>query len=399
MEISRKAAAGRKNKGDIHITIEPAKSRKIVVESSIKTLYGDRIYADIEKELDRLKVDNIGILAEDDGALEYVIAARTEAAIAAATDNKIPPKISSRKVSVDPERLRRSRLYLPGNNPHLFTNARLFGADILLFDLEDSIPPAEKHATRYLVRNAIDSLDLGKSEISVRINPLSSPYGLDDLEVIVPAGPETIVLPKAESSDDVEKLKAEIARIQKEIGTDFDIGIIPLIESAKGVVNAPDIASVDGVIMLAFGAEDFTSDIGAERSREGKEQFVARCRVVLAAKAYGRMASDTVYSDLADEEGLIAGTIEARNLGFDGRGLIHPAQIEPVHEIFKPTDEQLLYAARVIAAAEEAEKTGAGVVAIGRKMIDPPVVARAKRQIALARKMGIQIPQPETSDE
>jgi len=395
MEIKKEATAGRLERGDVRATVKPGKGRNIEIKSSIMKMFGDRIREDCIAELDRLNVDNVQVNLEDDGGLKFVIAARVEAAVVEASGEQSPVKTRDVKIECSQERLRRSRLYIPGNNPHLFTNAWLFGADVLFLDLEDAVPPAEKFATRYVVRNAIHELNFGESEIAVRINPLSSPYGIDDLEVIVPVGPQVIVLPKAESAADIERLKSEIDRIQQAAGTDYEIGIVPIIESALGVIKAPEIAAVDGVIIIAFGAEDFTKDIGAERTRDGKEQFVARCQVVLAAKACGKMASDTVYSNFADEEGLIESTREAKSLGFDGRGLIHPGQVEPVHEVFKPTPDELLYAVRVINAAEEAELSGSGVIAIGRKMIDPPVVARARRLIALADKMGIELPKQE----
>ncbi len=395
MEIKKTVQVGRLERGDLRVTISPGKGRNIEIKSSISTMYGDRIREDCVAELDRLEVNNADVLIEDDGGLTYVISARVEAAVIGASGTKSTYKTSNKEIKYEPERLRRSRLYIPGNNPALFPNAWLFGADMLLLDLEDSVPPSEKFGTRYLVRNAILGTNFGDAELAVRINPLSSPYGMDDLDVIIPAGPEIIVLPKAESAEDIRKLKEKISRIQAEAGTDFDIGIIPIIESALGVIKAPEIAAEEGVVMLAFGAEDFTKDIGAERSRGGKEQFVARSSIVLAAKAYGKMASDTVFSDLSDDEGLLESTKEAKVLGFDGRGLIHPGQIEIVHKIFAPTREELVYAVRVITAAEEAESKGSGVVALGRKMIDPPVVARARRTLELARKMNLEIPEIE----
>ncbi len=395
MKIVRKAVAGRQNKGDIQITIRPFEERTLALKSSISSLYGKKISEDINNELDRLGVIGASVEAVDDGSLAYVIAARVEAAVAAASDDPAPFKTAQKNHSFEPERLRRSRLYIPGNNPYLFVNASLYGADMLLFDLEDSVPPAEKHATRYLVRNLLLDDRLGTAEIAVRINQLSGPFGLADLEIVVPAGPAVIALPKAESKAEVERLSAEIARIQTAAGTKHKIAIMPIIESALGVVKAPEIASAEGVIILAFGAEDFTKDIGAERTREGKEHLFARCSVVCAAKAYGRLASDTVYSDFGDIEGLVASTKEGRSLGFDGRGMIHPAQVAPVHEVFAPKHDELIFAVKAIAAAEEAERSGSGVVAIGSKMIDAPIIARAKRTIDMAVKMGIELPKIE----
>jgi len=393
MEIIRESSVGRKESGDTHISVSPSKNLSLEIRSSVERLYGDKLKREIENELERLGVDNGAFLVEDDGALKYITEARLEAAIVAATDDKIPYRKAETNHAFDIERLRRSRLYIPGNNPRLFQNAWLYGADMLLLDLEDSVTPSQKFSTRYLVRNTLLSLKFGQSETAVRINPVSSPFGLDDLKVIVPAGPEIIVLPKAESAQDIHDLKLEISRIQQDAGTDHKIGIVPIIESAMGIIRAEEIASVEGVIMLAFGAEDYTRDIGAERTRNGKEHFVARCNLVTAAKAHAKLVSDTVFSDFADKEGLINSTREARELGFDGKGLIHPSQIEPVHKVFTPDQSELLFAVKAIAAAEEAERNGSGVIAIGRKMIDQPIVERARRQLKLAEKMGIEIPE------
>lgn len=395
MLIIREATAGRQKKGDIHITLRPFEERTLHFKSTIGKLYGKKIEQEISAELDRLGVIGVAVKAIDDGALSYVISARVEAAVIAASDDIAPFKKADDNHSFDPDRLRRSRLYIPGNNPNLFVNVACFGGDMLLFDLEDSVTPSEKQATRYLVRNLILENRFRDSEVAVRINQLSGPFGMKDLEVIVPAGPAIIVLPKAESAEDVEALTSKIQEIQSEVNTRHKIAIMPIIESALGVVKAPEIASVNGVIMLAFGAEDFTKDIGAERTREGKEHFFARCSVVCAAKAYGRLASDTVFSDFGDVEGLIASTEEGKSLGFDGRGMIHPSQVEPVHKIYTPSEQEILFSIKAILAAQKAEEEGSGVVAIGNKMIDAPIIARARRIISIANKLGLKLPEIE----
>ncbi|MCD6418666.1 HpcH/HpaI aldolase/citrate lyase family protein [bacterium] len=286
------------------------------------------------------------------------------------------------------DKLRRSRLYMPGNNPYLSQNAFLFGADCIILDLEDSVPPSEKFSSRILVRNILKNVDFGDAEKTVRINPLSSPYGRDDLEEIVPAEPDAIFIPKAETADDVRIVDEIVAEIKAKHKIDKEIFYMPIIESAKGVWNAFEIASAtENVVLLAFGAEDFTRDIGAQRTRDGREQFVARSLVVLGAKAAGVQASDTVWSDIEDVEGLRKSTIEAKELGFDGKGAIHPSQVEIINELFSPTPEEIDYAKKVIAAFEEAKARGDGVIAIGRKMIDAPVVARAQRIIKMAQKI------------
>lgn len=287
------------------------------------------------------------------------------------------------------DRLRRSRLYMPGNNPYLSQNAFIFGADSIILDLEDSVPPAEKFASRILVRNILKNVEFGDTEKAVRINPLWSPFGRADLEEIIPAEPEIVLIPKTECGDDIRIVDDIIRDIKQKHGIESDIFYIPIIESAKGVWNAFDIASAsDWIASLAFGAEDFTKDIGARRSRDGREQFVARSMVVLGAKAAGVQASDTVWSDIDDVEGLKKSAQEARELGFDGKGAIHPEQVKIINSIFNPTADEIEYAKKVVAAFDEAEARGSGVVALGRKMIDPPVVARAQRIIKLAEKIG-----------
>ena len=286
------------------------------------------------------------------------------------------------------DKLRRSRLYMPGNNPYLSQNAFLFGADCIILDLEDSVPPSEKFSSRILVRNILKNVDFGDAEKTVRINPLSSPFGRDDIEEIVPAEPDAIFIPKAETADDVRIVDEIVAEVKAKHNIDKEIFYMPIIESAKGVWNAFEIASAtENVVLLAFGAEDFTRDIGAQRTRDGREQFVARSLVVLGAKAAGVQASDTVWSDIEDVEGLRKSTIEAKELGFDGKGAIHPSQVEIINELFSPTPEEIDYAKKVIAAFEEAKARGDGVIAIGRKMIDAPIVARAQRIIKMARKI------------
>jgi len=280
------------------------------------------------------------------------------------------------------DRIRRSRLYIPGNNPSIMQNIAVFGADTVILDLEDAVAPPEKDAARILVKYCLENVDFGRTEKGVRINPLNTPFGKKDLDMVLSSNVELIFLPKTESAEDVKELCSLIG--------DRKIWISPIIETAKGVLNSYEIASADPrVVMLCFGAEDFTRDIGAERTREGKELFWARSMIVMGAKAAGIQASDTVFSDINDMDGLIQETRFAKSLGFDGKGLIHPSQIEPVHMVFSPTKEEIEYARKVVDALREAEEKGLGVIALGRKMIDRPVAERAKRILKLAEELGL----------
>lgn len=277
------------------------------------------------------------------------------------------------------DKLRRTRLYMPGNNPNLLQNIAVFSADTVILDLEDAVAPSEKDAARILVKYALQNVDFGNSEKGVRINPLDTSYGKDDAEMAVNSKAEIIFLPKTELASQVKELEEIIGEKQ--------IRISPIIETAKGVLNANEIASASPkVVMLCFGAEDFTRDIGAERTKEGKELFWARAMIVMAAKANGIQASDTVFSDINDIEGLESETRFAKSLGFDGKGVIHPNQIEMINKVFQPTEEEIEYAKKVIEALETAKKQGKGTALLGRKMIDKPVAERARRIIKISEE-------------
>ena len=279
---------------------------------------------------------------------------------------------------------------MPGNNPDLMRNGGLYGADSVILDLEDSVSPGEKDAARILVRNTLLTIDYFDCERIVRINPLSTEYGADDLEMIVPYGVDTILVPKCECADDIKSVEKIIAGLEKKHSLGYEVLIMPLIETAKGILNAFEIGAASSrVVALCFGAEDFTADIGAERTKKGTESFTARSMLVLGAKAAGVQVIDTVFSDVKDEEGLIASTKEAMALGFEGKGVIHPAQIKPIHAVFSPTPERIEYANKVVAAIEKARSEGSGVATIGSKMIDAPIEKRARKILRLAEALGL----------
>jgi citrate lyase subunit beta/citryl-CoA lyase len=224
----------------------------------------------------------------------------------------------------------------------------------------------------------------------VRINP--TPAGLRDLPAIVPYGVNLILIPKAEKASDITEIANAIDQITTRHRITDPIWLMPILESAKGVLNAHAIgAAHERVAALSFGAEDFTRDIQAERTVEGRESFVARSLVVLGARAAGVQPIDTVFSDVEDSAGLRASVLEAISLGFEGKGCIHPRQIEVIHEAFRPKDADLVQALNVKAAMEEAERSGSGVISLGTKMVDPPVVARALRLLRVAAEMGIDV--------
>lgn len=278
-------------------------------------------------------------------------------------------------------KLRRTRLYIPGNNPHLVENAGLYGADAVILDLEDSVPITQKFDARILVKYSLQNVDFGKSEKWVRINGIDTPYWKKDLEEILPYC-EVINLPKVESLDDVNAADQEMSLIEDENGLE-PRKLVPIIETVRGLKNARNIATHPRVVALAWGGEDLTADLGIPRKKALILDYV-RAEIVLAAKAEKKQALDTVFSNVKDTEGLFNYAQRARYMGFDGIGVIHPNQIEVVHRAFKPTDEEIEEARRIIEAAKEAEREGKAVISLNGRMIDPPVVERARKILALA---------------
>lgn len=392
MEITKSFVAGKKGKADIEINLSPSKNESIEVtlESSVERLFGNHIRDYIKEYLSRFGITSCEVEVVDDGALDFVIKARVEAALYKFNSPFLDRfNFGKKEKKQKTDDLRRTRLYLPGNNPYIMEGGGLFGADVIILDLEDAVSQKEKIDARFLVRNALSVLDFGESEVIVRINPFSN-GGEDDVKSVLPALPDAIMLPKTGSARDVVKLDRLLEETEnKNSISPGEIKIFPLIETAEGVVNAYEIAKASKRnVMLTFGAEDFTADIGVKKSKEGKELFFAKSQIVLAARAAGIQASDTVYSDFEDIEGLILDTEASKSIGFDGRGVIHPLQIEHIHNIYKPSEEEIEYARKVVAALEEAKERGSGVASLGRKMIDAPVAERAKRILQLAKQYG-----------
>lgn len=282
--------------------------------------------------------------------------------------------------------MRRTMLYVPGNNAGMVKDVHIYGSDSIMFDLEDSVSINEKESARFLVYQALKTIDYGSKEIVVRVNGLNTPYGHEDFKAMVNARADIIRLPKTECADDVIEADNLITKLEKENGIEEGtIKLFAAIESALGVLNAYEIAkSSERLVGIAIGAEDFVTDIKTTRSSEGIELLNARSQIVLAARATGLSVIDTVFSDVEDEEGLIRETKLIKQLGFDGKSVINPRQIGPVHEIFTPTKLEIEKSVRIIEAIKEAEAKGSGVISLDGKMIDKPIVERARRVLDLA---------------
>ncbi|MEO8399095.1 MAG: aldolase/citrate lyase family protein [Ignavibacteriaceae bacterium] len=391
--ISSAGRNGELIKSDCYVEIELKNSGgiKIKLQSKVESMYGETIKNQIREMCSFFNIKNAKILFEDSGALPFVIAARFELAV-----KKLFPKSErefllpfnkKNNYKTAKDKLRRSRLYFPGNEPKFFINAGLYGSDAVILDLEDSVAPSEKEAAQLVVRNALRSVNFYGAERMVRINQL--PRGLEDLKFVVPHNVHVVLIPKCESAKQIIQVEQKIDEIKKQYEIKNEIYFIPIIESALGIIKSYEIASASKQnCALAIGLEDYTSDLGIQRTNEDKESLFAKSMVVNAAKAAGIQAMDSIFSDVTDMDGLKASVLEAKSLGFDGKGCIHPRQVKVVHQVFAPTEKEIENAHKIIKAFEEAEKKGLGVIALGSKMIDLPVVKNARRVIHLAKLSG-----------
>jgi citrate lyase subunit beta/citryl-CoA lyase len=385
--------SGPEIRSDLHVSIEPRERGGITVEleSRVKPYYGESIRRQAEEVLEALAVRHAQVSIHDEGALPFVIAARIEAAVRRAGLGEgtrvLPDRIALPESSAR-DRLRRSRLYVPGSEPKYFVNAALHGADAIILDLEDSVHASDKDSARLLVRNALRAVDFLQCERMVRINQL--PLGLEDLDEIVPESPDLILIPKVESPSQIVEATARMAQIKADYGVTRPIWLMPILESALGIENAFAIAQAsDKIVALTIGLEDYTADLGVVKTATGAESLYARQRVVNAAHAAGVQAIDSVFGDVGDMEGLRTWGLQSRALGFEGMGCVHPLQIAVIHDAFAPTMAEIERARKIVAAYNEAQQKGLGVVSLGSKMIDPPVVQRALKLMARAQAMGL----------
>lgn len=380
-------------RSDLQVRIEIHETGGIVVEieSRVKTYYGDAIRRQAEEVLEALGVRHARVEIHDEGALPFVVAARIEAAVRRAglgqNTRVLPDRLRLPEPSAR-DRVRRSRLYVPGSEPKYFINAALHGADGIILDLEDSVHVSEKDSARLVVRNALRAVDFLECERMVRINQL--PLGLEDLNEIVPESPDLILIPKVETPNQVIEVTRHIAEIKADYGITRPIWIMPILESALGIESAFAIAKAsEKTVALTIGLEDYTADLGVVKTSTGTESLYARQRVVNAAHAAGIQAIDSVFGDVGDMDALRAWGLNSRALGFEGMGCVHPTQIPVIHEAFAPSTAEIERARKIVAAYNEAQERGIGVVSLGSKMIDPPVVQRALKLIARAQAMGL----------
>jgi citrate lyase subunit beta/citryl-CoA lyase len=391
-EIITTGNKGKTIRSDCFVTFELKDSGglEILLESKVDVMYGNANRKLAEDVLNFFGIQNASLKIEDSGALPLVLTARIEAAVKKLVPSDkefLPDLLPENQYTTKNDRNRFSRLYLPGNSPSLMINAGIHHPDGIILDLEDAVAPDKKDEARYIVRNALRGIDFYGAERMVRIN--QGERGLDDLEWIIPHHVNLILLPKCEKPEQVRDINKRMDAIRKKTKQKDPVWIMPIIESALGIVNAYAIASAaDNVVAMAIGLEDYTADLGTRRTKEGTESFLARSMVVNAARAAGIQPIDSVFSDIGDMEGLKQNVLMSKALGFDGMGCIHPRQIKVIHENFAPSVDEIEKAKKIVFAFHKATEQGLGVVSLGTKMIDPPVVKRALNTINLAVKMG-----------
>jgi citrate lyase subunit beta/citryl-CoA lyase len=405
--MNKTGTAGNKGKGiksDCFVEFELRTDGGVQIElnSKVEAYYGNSNRKLAASVLEFFEIEHAHLTIDDTGALEFVLAARIEAAIKKVINTEksyLLPQREENKTPTAKGAFRFSRLYLPGNSPKLMINAGIHHPNGLILDLEDAVAPDKKFEARFLVRNALRSLHFYGAERMVRIN--QGKPGLEDLEFLIPHYPNLILIPKCESAEDILKVNKVIDKLKKQHHIETDVWLMPIVESTKGVMEAYNIArSADNLVAMAIGLEDYTADLGTRRTAEGTESFFARSMVVNACRAAGIQPIDSVFSDVADMEALAANVKVSKSLGFDGMGCIHPRQINVIHQNFAPEEAEIEKAKKIYLAFKDAQAKGLGVVSLGSKMIDPPVVKRAVTTIELAINTGKLSPdwQPATSN-
>ena len=288
------------------------------------------------------------------------------------------------------QKFRRTMLFMPGNNPGMLQDAAILGADSIILDLEDAVSLTEKDSARILVRDAIKTIDYSQVEVVVRVNPLDTEFGPHDVDMIARVKPDTLLIPKA----DVEEIKLVdrmLDKVEKEEGyVAGSIKLIALIETAIGLETVYEVIKASKrIVGVLLGGEDLTLDLGIKRTKEGEEIFYARNKVATVCRALKVDSIDTPFTDTNDYEGLAKDTAKAKSLGLTGKSAINPRQIEIIHSVFAPTEVELKQALRILDAMEEAEKEGKGVFSLDGKMIDAPVINRAKTTMELGQRLGL----------
>jgi len=392
-KIATAGNIGKKVRSDCYVTLELKDSGGIVIDqqSKVSVMYGEQNEKLCRDILAFFGIENAELKLEDKGALPLVIAARIEAAVKELIDTDkeyLLDFIKENKYTSEKEQFRFSRLYLPGNTPSMMLNAGIHHPNGIILDLEDSVAFNKKKEAQLLVRNALRGINFYGAERMVRINQF--PKGLEDIKYLIPNNVHLLLVPKCEGADQIKQLEEKIEEVKKQHKVDRPVLLMPIIESALGVEKAFEIATAsENVVAMAIGLEDYTADLGARRTNEATESFYARTRMVNACKAARIQPIDSVFSDVGDMDALRENVKVSKGLGFEGMGCIHPRQIKVIQESFAPEEAEIDKAKKIVNAFIDATERGLGVVSLGTKMIDPPVVKRAEKTINLAINLGL----------
>ena len=394
MPIKNYISGNPNTKSDFYVEFIPALSGgiKIDIQSNTKILHGSKLKHTSKQTVTDLGIKHGKLFVIDNGGQYFVLQARIESAVKSANPKMNLESLGDFKnhalYTSNRERFRRSRLYIPGNQAKLMLNAGIHKPDAIILDLEDSVANSEKDSARLIVRNALRHLDFFGAERMVRIN--QSKIGMKDLEAVIPHNVHVILVPKVEDAKQLKEVDDKIQTICTNCGMKNPVYLMPIIESASGILNSLEIAKASkNNVAITIGLEDYTADIGVQRTNKGQESLFARSHVVNAARAAGIQAIDTVFSDVNDEEQLRESVRDAKALGFDGKGCIHPRQIQPIHDEFAPSQSEIEKSKEIVLAFDKAEKQGLGVVSLGSRMIDPPVVKRAQHTMNLGITTGL----------
>jgi citrate lyase subunit beta/citryl-CoA lyase len=281
--------------------------------------------------------------------------------------------------------MRRSLLFMPGNNPAMLQNSDIFDSDAVIYDLEDAVSVTEKDSARILVSQFLKTKSQFPMEVVIRINGLDTEFYMDDLLAVLSNKIDTIMLPKA-SVKDLILLDEILTKLERERALTKRIHIIPIIELASSVLEIEEIVKQNRVNGVLLGAEDLTSDLDVQRTKQGDEILYPRMRLAIACAAYKIDSIDTPFTDTADEDGLLTDCKKALGLGFTSKSAIHPSQVGVINDIFVPSPEKIKWALRVQSATQEAEKKGLGVFSLDGKMVDKPVIQRANKILEKAKR-------------
>lgn len=366
-------------RSDARITITDGNSG-VEVRSIVEPMYGRKIREQIAECLGRYSNPPVNILVEDSGALPFVLEARLEAALSLHLGRPLH-KIEGRPRETVRDRLRRTRLYIPGNTPKFIVNAGLYQADGVILDLEDSVAESEKDSARALVRRALETVDFGSSERMVRIN--SGEIGFADIHELAHLGVDAFVVPKVEGPSIIEALDNLLS----------DIGskslLLPILESAKGLHFSYEVATASPrVVGIAIGIEDYLADIHATHTSGGEESAWARGQVINSARAAGVSPFASVFANIDDLDQMEIYAHRMAQMGFDGVGCIHPGQIRPAHRGFAPSDDEVLQAKAVVEQFEHSIQVGRAAIRVDGMMVDAPIYRRAARTLAMALESG-----------